>query len=132
MIPAGAGADGVLIWGSSSDAHVPGFCQRLESFLFQPTNIADGSGAGGALIAACAADRADCAESKCSNHGRCSLPLELVEASPDAGCSWKLNAEHIACICDGSGDGDGDGEGEHSMGWAGADCSALFSPFSDV
>ena len=33
VVPAGLGADGILIWGSSSDAHTPGYSQTIDSAL---------------------------------------------------------------------------------------------------
>ena len=97
VVPAGLGADGILIWGSSSDAHTPGYSQTIDSAL-QSTI--------GPLIKKCQATTLRCAAAMCSAHGRCS---RYDPAAPDNGCADPSPGEAVTCICD--------------AGWSGAKCS---------
>lgn len=86
QLAAGLGAEGVILWGSSSDYHGGGCAmieQQLKSFA-------------GATVEKCILNREACASEHCSGHGRCVdvglQPLdETCTNPPEAG---------VACRCD--------------------------------
>ena len=87
--PAAMGADGIIIWGSSSDAHVSGYDGTITSFLRSTV---------GPLIETCAANRAQCATAFCSGHGRCS---DYNADHPEQGCErLPASAADVTCLCD--------------------------------
>ena len=96
-VPAGLGADGVLIWGASSDARVEGYSQTITSALQSTV---------GPLIKRCQAGALQCAAAVCSAHGRCS---RYDAAAPEKGCAGPSPGDAVACNCD--------------KGWSGATCS---------
>ena len=96
-VPAAAGADGVIIWGSSQDAKTPNYERVLSAFL----NVTLGP-----LLEACEAERAGCAQTHCRGHGRCA---SYDAAHPEMGCvAAKKGATAPTCLCDSA--------------WAGKDC----------
>ena len=88
VVPAGMGADGIIIWGSSEDAHVGGYSGTITSFL---------EAAVGPLIEGCAAHTAQCAAALCSGHGRCS---SFDPAAPEKGCLPPASPADVKCVCD--------------------------------
>ena len=88
QVPAAMGADGVILWGASADAHVSGYSQTINGFL---------KSTAGPLITKCAADRAQCASALCSGHGRCS---NYDADHPEKGCSPPESADSVVCVCD--------------------------------
>ena len=86
--PAAMGADGVFLWGSSSDAHVSGYSDTITTFLKDTA---------GPLMEKCSADRARCATALCSGHGRCS---NYDAAHPERGCEPPEDATTVTCLCD--------------------------------
>ena len=86
--PAAMGADGVFLWGSSSDAHVSGYSDTITTFLKDTA---------GPLMEKCSADRAQCATALCSGHGRCS---NYDAAHPERGCEPPEDATTVTCLCD--------------------------------
>ena len=104
-VPAGLGASGILMWGSSSDAHVSGYSETITSALQSTV---------GPLIRKCQANVAACGASHCSGHGRCSrydwrAPEKSCEAPPSPLTLTEEGGEAVACICD--------------KGFSGAQCS---------
>jgi hypothetical protein len=96
--PAAMGADGVFMWGSSSDAHVSGYSKTITDFLTSTV---------GPLFEKCIADRAQCAAALCNGHGRCS---DWDPAHPEKGCEPPEDASTVTCLCD--------------AGWKGAKCES--------
>lgn len=82
------GADGIILWGSSSDAHVSGYDTTINKFL---------EGTVGPLLKGCEADRAQCAAAFCSAHGQCS---NYDAGAPETGCKAPLSAGSVSCVCD--------------------------------
>lgn len=95
--PAAMGADGIFMWGSSSDAHVGGYAKTITDFLTSTV---------GPLIEKCSADRAQCAAALCNGHGRCS---NWDPAHPEKGCEPPEDASLVTCLCD--------------AGWTGPKCA---------
>ena len=96
-VPAAAGADGIIIWGSSSDAHAPNYEHVLSAFLNSTL---------GPLLEACEGERARCARTHCRDHGRCA---SYDAAHPELGCiDAKMDATAPVCLCDSE--------------WSGIDC----------
>jgi hypothetical protein len=122
QLAAGMGADGVVLWGASSDYHAgtPG-CAAIEGAI--TTFI-------GPVIATCLGNRIACARSRCSGHGRCvdfragshvfvediCTNNTLSTGKHSTGKQWEVTSAAMqatvkaACRCD--------------VGFAGADCSA--------
>lgn len=102
QVAAGLGAEGVILWGASSDYHKNG-CATIEAEL---TNFA------GPTMQACIANRDTCTATHCSGHGRCVdyAPERLIET-----CVSEVDHRHKSkwvrtCRCD--------------YGFSGDDCSA--------
>ena len=87
-VPAAMGADGIILWGASADAHAAGYAETVLAFLNQSV---------GPLLEACAAERAACSASACSAHGRCS---SYEPAHPDRGCTPASPTAAGTCLCD--------------------------------
>mmetsp|Transcript_9926 Transcript_9926/g.25446 ORF Transcript_9926/g.25446 Transcript_9926/m.25446 type:complete len:424 (+) Transcript_9926:48-1319(+) len=88
QIPAGLAADGVILWGSSSDYANCADCGVVASELATPA---------GPLIHDCVANRQTCAVTRCSGHGRCAdyssfTQLETVCTGGHQGA--------VVCRCD--------------------------------
>merc|ERR1712039_231178 len=94
--PAALGCEGVIVWGSSSDAHVSGYCDSIGEYIRSTA---------GPLLQQCKSDRQACRRSRCSGHGQCaSWDADHAEMA----CDFS-SAAAIECICD--------------FGFSGADCS---------
>ena len=87
-VPAAMGADGIILWGSSGDAHVSGYDDTLTAFLASTV---------GPLIEKCQTERTLCATSFCSGHGRCSS-YDVVH--PERGCQPLETDAAVVCLCD--------------------------------
>jgi hypothetical protein len=87
-VPASLGGDGIIMWGSSSDAHVDGYAQTITQFLQSDA---------GPMIKRCAANVVQCRAALCNGHGRCSY---YDAAAPDAGCRGPSPADAVTCLCD--------------------------------
>ena len=101
-VPAVMGADGVILWGSSSGIDSPAvaarcaLCANIQGYL---TSVA------GPVMAECVSEREACGTSVCSGHGRCASTLDTADAL--GGCKkWRGVS---ACLC--------------TEGWAGVDCA---------
>lgn len=102
QVAAGMGAEGVVLWGASSDYHANG-CETIEREL---TNFA------GRTIQTCISNRAACAMAHCNNHGRC------VDYEPDRLLDTCVKASPtIRCRCN---DGYGGDDCSSSLGLAGS------------
>ena len=101
-VPAAMGADGVILWGSSSGVDSPAaaprcvLCAKIQGYL---TSVA------GPVMAECVSERQACGAALCSGHGRCASTLDPADAL-GACKKWKGVS---ACLC--------------TEGWAGADCA---------
>ena len=104
IVPAALGAD-IVMWGSSSDAHVNGYDPTIAHFL--KTTV-------GPLIKQCTTHTTQCAATKCSGHGRCS---SYDPKAPENGCKLPFPAD-LVCLCD--------------QGWKKKDCSQQAAPAANV
>jgi hyaluronoglucosaminidase len=86
--PSSMGADGIIIWGASSDARVTGYSNTIESYL--KTTV-------GPLIEKCSITRAKCATDFCNGHGRCS---NFDANNPENGCELVHKGVQVKCLCD--------------------------------
>lgn len=62
QLPAALGADGVILWGSSSDVRNCSECQVIESYI---------ESTGGPRVQKCIENRAKCSKTYCNGHGHC-------------------------------------------------------------
>eukprot|EP00041_Stephanoeca_diplocostata_P018751 m.396201 g.396201 ORF g.396201 m.396201 type:complete len:227 (+) comp21108_c0_seq1:1242-1922(+) len=109
VVPAVMGADAVIIWGSSGDAHYHNYSGTITAFLQSSV---------GPLLKGCISDRDSCAEQLCSSHGRCATTDSAMTNSsaqhPVGVAPWPPNTCTHAqvttvCVCD--------------AGWAGTSCN---------
>lgn len=109
QIAAGLGAEGLVLWGSSSDySCAPDGCGLVESTL---------DGVAGPLISKCVANRQACSASRCSGNGRCvdysfgHLEEICLLSAPAAGNGPAADVTWMAskCRCD--------------VGWLGDRCN---------
>ena len=115
QVPAGLGAEGVILWGSGDDTCLCSPDEGCLTPICPRCGVVEGflRGRGGQVMEACIAQRELCAQHRCSGHGRCvDKPpggVETLCLAPPPG----VGEDHGAggsCRCD--------------VGWSGSDCGS--------
>lgn len=86
QLAAGLGADGVVLWGASSDYHGSG-CAMVAGEL---------SDFAGDTMDECVHNRIACSAAKCSGHGRC---IDYSEAALLQTCLESSSAKRVTVTC---------------------------------